>query len=109
MYIYITAVCSACCTGESVCENLSAMGVKLITSTTEAEMRLCTSLVDERFGETTEIIEPWSAEVGSPLLLYGHGRDKRNLCRRKKHLITPAGQKGFRCRLAFVTSDPKSF
>lgn len=39
------------------------MGVKLITSATEAEMRLCTSLVDERFGETTEIIEPWSAEV----------------------------------------------
>eukprot|EP00903_Cladosiphon_okamuranus_P014750 g13667.t2 len=26
-------------------------------------MRLCTSLVDERFGETTEIIEPWSAEI----------------------------------------------
>ncbi|CAM9745786.1 unnamed protein product, partial [Ectocarpus fasciculatus] len=49
--------------GESVCENLSAMGVKLITSATEAEMRLCTSLVDERFGETTEIIEPWSAEI----------------------------------------------
>lgn len=39
------------------------MGVNLITSTTGAEMRLCTSLVDERFGETTEIIEPWSAEV----------------------------------------------
>lgn len=52
-----------CCSGESVCENLSAMGVKLVTSNTEAEMRLCTSLVDERFGETTEIIEPWSAEV----------------------------------------------
>ncbi|CAM9387524.1 unnamed protein product [Ectocarpus sp. 6 AP-2014] len=49
--------------GESVCENLSAMGVKLVTSATEAEMRLCTSLVDERFGETTEIIEPWSAEI----------------------------------------------
>ncbi|CAM9575899.1 unnamed protein product [Pylaiella littoralis] len=49
--------------GESVCEKLFAMGVKLITSTTEAEMRLCTSLVDERFGETTEIIEPWSAEI----------------------------------------------
>lgn len=39
------------------------MGVKLVKSTTAAEMRLCTSLVDERFGETTEIIEPWSAEV----------------------------------------------
>lgn len=39
------------------------MGVKLVTSTTSAEMRLCTSLVDERYGETTEIIEPWSAEV----------------------------------------------
>ncbi|CAN0207312.1 unnamed protein product [Scytosiphon promiscuus] len=49
--------------GESVCENLSAMGVNLITSTTGAEMRLCTSLVDERFGETTEIIEPWSAGI----------------------------------------------
>ena len=55
-----------------MCENLSAMGVKLVTSKTEAEMRLCTSLVDERFGETTEIIEPWSAEVrdgGSPLYM----------------------------------------
>lgn len=46
-----------------MCEKLSAMGVKLVTSNTAAEMRLCTSLVDERFGETTEIIEPWSAEV----------------------------------------------
>lgn len=58
MYVHVYS------TGESVCEKLFAMGVKLITSTTEAEMRLCTSLVDERFGETTEIIEPWSAEVG---------------------------------------------
>lgn len=49
--------------GESVCENLTGLGVKLVTSETAAEMRLCTSLVDERFGETTEIIEPWSAEV----------------------------------------------
>lgn len=47
-----------------MCEGLSALGVKLVTSATAAEMRLCTSLVDERYGETTEIIEPWSAEVG---------------------------------------------
>ncbi|CAN0214544.1 unnamed protein product, partial [Laminaria digitata] len=52
--------------GEAVCEGLSALGVNLVTSTTEAEMRLCTSLVDERFGETTEIIEPWSAEITDP-------------------------------------------
>lgn len=51
-------------TGEAVCESLAGLGVELVTSQTEAEMRLCTSLVDERFGETTEIIEPWSAEVG---------------------------------------------
>ncbi len=56
-----------------MCENLSAMGVKLVTSNTEAEMRLCTSLVDERFGETTEIIEPWSAEVRLPAV----GRTQR--------------------------------
>lgn len=46
-----------------MCESLAGLGVRLVTSETEAEMRLCTSLVDERFGETTEIIEPWSAEV----------------------------------------------
>lgn len=50
-------------TGEAVCESLAGLGVRLVTAKTEAEMRLCTSLVDERFGETTEIIEPWSAEV----------------------------------------------
>lgn len=61
--LFIVLLSPAVCPGESVCENLSAMGVKLVTSNTEAEMRLCTSLVDERFGETTEIIEPWSAEV----------------------------------------------
>lgn len=59
-----------------MCENLSAMGVKLVTSNTEAEMRLCTSLVDERFGETTEIIEPWSAEVRGGLNHCRHEKAK---------------------------------
>ena len=67
-----------------MCENLSGMGVKLITSNTEAEMRLCTSLVDERFGETTEIIEPWSAEVRDELAAVEIKR-RRGVCRRITH------------------------
>lgn len=75
------------------------MGVTLITSTTEAEMRLCTSLVDERFGETTEIIEPWSAEVGRFFPVVDTGRKytwkRRNKhdTRRKKVEVTAAGRR----------------
>ncbi|CAM9912307.1 unnamed protein product [Ascophyllum nodosum] len=49
--------------GESVCERLAGLGVSLVTAETEADMRQCTSLVDERLGETTEIIEPWTAKI----------------------------------------------
>ena len=47
-----------------MCERLAGLGVSLVTAETEADMRQCTSLVDERLGETTEIIEPWTAKVG---------------------------------------------
>ncbi|CAM9394722.1 unnamed protein product [Discosporangium mesarthrocarpum] len=50
-------------TGAAVSEVLKGLGVRLVSLETAAQTRTCTSLVDERFGETTEITEPWSGQI----------------------------------------------
>ncbi|CAM9538986.1 unnamed protein product [Choristocarpus tenellus] len=49
--------------GTAVCDGLMNLGVKLVNLETAAHTRTCTSLIDKRFGETTEITEPWSGPI----------------------------------------------
>lgn len=49
--------------GAAVINSLQLAGVGMISAHTAAETRTCTTLIDSRWGEVTEIVEPWSGEI----------------------------------------------